>query len=144
MNTNIKTNKITPLVSLVGYFGVLMALFMFSGNLFATGGDASLGTVAQSIRGSMGDLASLITAASYVAGIGFAMMGMLKLKAHKDNPTQVPLSQPLVLLIIAAGLVFLPSIISTAGETIWGTEKTSTGTQGGAAAGTDNNQFANP
>jgi intracellular multiplication protein IcmD len=135
-----------PLVSLMSYFGVLMALFIFSGDLFAQttgggGGDASLGDVADSIQTSMGDVASLITAASYVAGIGFAMMGMLKLKAHKDNPTQVPLSQPLVLLIIAAGLVFLPSIISTAGETIWGGDKTSTGTLGNTSDTDENSMF---
>jgi intracellular multiplication protein IcmD len=140
----LKLKNSMPLVSLISYFGILMALFIFSGNLFAT--DQSLGNVAQSIRTSMGDVASLITAASYVAGIGFAMMGMLKLKAHKDNPTQVPLSQPLVLLIIAAGLVFLPSIISTAGQTIWGGDQTSTGTLGGGSAdgGGENNQFATP
>jgi intracellular multiplication protein IcmD len=79
----------------------------------------SLGEVANQITGSMNAVAKLITSVSYVAGIGFAMMGLFKLKAHKDNPVQVPLSQAFVLLIISAGLVFLPSMISTAGKTMW-------------------------
>lgn len=79
----------------------------------------SLGDVARHITGSMSAVASLITAVSYVAGIGFAMMGLFKLKAHKDNPVQVPLSQAFVLLFISAGLVFLPSLIKTTGHTIW-------------------------
>ena len=89
----------------------------------------------------MGDVAALITAAAYVAGIGFAMMGLLKLKAHKDNPTQVPLSQPLTLLIIAAGLVFMPSLIKTAGSTIW-TGKEASGTTGGAGSGAEHSTFS--
>jgi intracellular multiplication protein IcmD len=79
----------------------------------------SLGEVANQITGSMSSVAKLITSISYVAGIGFAMMGLFKLKAHKDQPAQVPLSQAFVLLIISAGLVFLPSLITTTGKTIW-------------------------
>lgn len=100
------------------YFGALIALFFISEFAFAT--SKSLGDVADTVTGSMSGVAKLITATSYVAGVGFALMGMLKLKAHKDNPQQVPLGQPIVLLCIAAGLVFLPNLISTGGATIWG------------------------
>lgn len=116
----------------LGYIGAATSLCLFSGGAFAAD-DQDLGSIAQTVRSSMGDVAALITAAAYVAGIGFAMMGLLKLKAHKDNPTQVPLSQPLTLLIIAAGLVFMPSLIKTAGSTIW-TGKEASGTLGGTSA----------
>ncbi len=121
------------------YFGTLLALFFICNIAMATGGtgspDGSIGAVADTISGSMTGIAKLITATSYVAGVGFALMGMLKLKAHKDNPTQVPLSQPIVLLAIAAGLVFLPSLIKTAGKTVW----KDGGTSGGAAgSGSEN------
>lgn len=106
----------SPYLGLTFNFLALFALFCVSNMVSAD----SLGGVAENVRGSMQDVGQLITAASYVAGIGFALLGLLKLKAHKDNPTQVPLSQPLVLLTIAGGLVFLPSIISTAEDTIWG------------------------
>jgi len=114
------TNK--SLFSLCAYFGTLLALFFISDLLLAGGdpADNSLGDIAGTVTDSMSNVAKLITATSYVAGVGFAMMGMLKFKAHKDNPTQVPLSQPIVLLVIAAGLVFLPNLISTGGATVWG------------------------
>ncbi len=123
------TNK--SLLSLCAYFGSLLALF-FIADLSLAGGDGqSLGDVAETVTGSMSNVAKLITATSYVAGVGFAMMGMLKFKAHKDNPTQVPLSQPIVLLVIAAGLVFLPNLISTGGATVWGNEGTRATSEGG-------------
>ncbi|MBS0290782.1 MAG: type IV secretion protein IcmD [Proteobacteria bacterium] len=127
-----------PLLSLCGYFGVLLALYCVSGFVFADGGGSGgqdLGAVASNITGAMTNVAKLITAASYVAGVGFALMGMLKFKAHKDQPAQVPLSQPIVLLCIAAGLVFLPSLITTTGSTVFGTSKKNATTQGGGVEG---------
>lgn len=116
-----KSTPVRSLISLCAYFGTLMALFLVSNVALAGGGGegASLGTVAANITESMDNVAKLIVAGSYVAGVAFALMGMLKFKAHKDNPTQVPLSQPIVLLAIAAGLVFLPSLIGSAGSTVW-------------------------
>lgn len=114
-------STLKPLASLLGYFGALACLFFVSGIVLAGGGGQgqSLGDVASNVTDSMTNVGKLITAASYVAGVGFALMGMLKFKAHKDNPSQTPLSQPIVLLAIAAGLVFLPSLISTTGQTVW-------------------------
>ncbi len=54
----------------------------------------------------MANLAKLITASSYVAGFGFAAAGILKFKAHKDNPTQVPLGAPVALVFFGAALIF--------------------------------------
>lgn len=126
------------LISLVTYFGGLLALFFLSEVLFAGGGGGgqTLGDVASNVTSTMNNVAKLITAVSYVAGVGFAVMGILKLKAHKDQPTQVPLSQPLVLLIIAAGLVFLPSLIQSGGATIWGQQAENANTQGTGVLGT--------
>lgn len=128
-------SPLKPLISLCGYFGALLALFLLSHTVFADGGQ-SLGEVAATVTTSMDNVAKLITAASYVAGIGFALMGMLKFKAHKDNPTQVPLSQPIVLLAIAAGLVFLPSLITTGGKTVWSNAQNAN-TQGTGVIGID-------
>jgi intracellular multiplication protein IcmD len=129
-----------PLISLTAYFGGLLALFFLSEVLFAGGGGSggtTLGDVAGNVRDTMNNVAQLITAVSYVAGVGFAVMGMLKLKAHKDQPAQVPLSQPMVLLIIAAGLVFLPSLIKSAGSTIWSESAENANTKGTGVLGTE-------
>lgn len=131
------------LLTLCVYFGSLIALFLISDLVMAGGGGKSLGDVGTEVTKSMSGVAKLITAASYVAGVGFAMMGMLKFKAHKDNPTQVPLSQPIVLLCIAAGLVFLPNIISSGGQTIWG-DGGDTGRADASGGGLSGNEGSGP
>lgn len=138
-----QSNKLNPALSLLLYFGALFALFLISGVVFAgagggtSGSGQDLGKVAGNITTTMNSVAQLITAVSYVAGVGFALMGMLKLKAHKDQPAQVPLSQPLVLLAIAAGLVFLPSLIASTGATVWGSSAENANTKGGGVLGTE-------
>jgi len=71
------------------------------------------------IRESLSKIAQLITAGSYVAGFGFAIGAILKFKAHKDNPTQVPISGPIVMLFIAAALIFVPAVFASAGGTLY-------------------------
>jgi intracellular multiplication protein IcmD len=94
-------------------------------------GDQDLQAVATNVTENLGAVGKLISAASYVAGVGFALAGIIKLKAHQEQPTQVHLSAPIVLIVVAAGLIFLPSLIQTAGETIFGGGgKTSAGSKG--------------
>jgi intracellular multiplication protein IcmD len=69
---------------------------------------------------SYGNIASLISAASYVAGFGFALGAILKFKAHKDNPTQIPIGTPIALLFVGAALLFIPTIFSVSGATLFG------------------------
>ncbi len=77
-------------------------------------------TAAETNVPSIGNIASLISAASYVGGFGFALGAILKFKAHKDNPTQVPVGTPIALVFIAAALIFLPTIFSVSGQTLFG------------------------
>jgi intracellular multiplication protein IcmD len=79
-----------------------------------------LGTVATSITATFDSLAQLITAGSYIAGLGFAISAILKFKAHKDNPQQVTVGTPIALLFVAASLIFLPSILGVTGNTLFG------------------------
>lgn len=126
----VQSTSIKPLLTLAGYFAALMAVFFVSDIAFAASGGGGLGEVAKTVQESMGNVAKLIAAASYVAGIGFALSGMMKFKAHKDQPQQVPLSQPITLIAIAAGLIFLPSIIKAAGSTLFGGEAKTAGEEG--------------
>ncbi|MCL9683318.1 type IV secretion protein IcmD [Legionella maioricensis] len=80
----------------------------------------SLGNMASSMTGSFNSLAKLITAGSYLAGLGFSIGAIMKFKQHKDNPTQVPIGTPIALVFIAAALLFLPSILGVAGMTMFG------------------------
>lgn len=87
--------------------------------------DKNIQSIAEGVQTQLTAISSLIIVAAYVAGVGFSLMGIVQFKAHKDNPQQVPLSKPIVYLIIAACLLFLPSIMSSAGETVFGSDKLS-------------------
>lgn len=108
----------------------------FIDSAFAQSGDApsgSIGALAENVVGSFSSLAKLITAGAYVAGMGFVLGAIFKFKAHKDNPTQIPIGTPIALLFIGAAMLFLPNVMSTAGTTIF----TSSG-EVGSVSGTDN------
>jgi len=91
------------------------------------GGTATIGTLSSNLKGTFANLAQLITAGAYIAGMGFGLAAILKFKAHKDNPTQIPVGTPIALLFIAAALLFLPSIFNISGGTLFG----SSGSVGG-------------
>ncbi len=80
----------------------------------------TIGDVASQVTQSFTQLAKLITAASYLAGLGFSIGAMMKFKQHKDNPTQIPVGTPVAMLFIAAALLFLPSILETTSVTMFG------------------------
>lgn len=112
--------------------GLLLTSLLFcAGDAFASAA-TDLNAVAANITSNFSSLARLITAISYVAGLGFAVASIFKFKAHKDNPTQIPIGTPLALLFVGAALIFMPSVFKIAGQTIFGT----TGGVGGAS-GTD-------
>lgn len=93
-----------------------LAFVLIAGDVSAL----TIGGMATSIIGSFDQLTKLVTAGAYLAGMGFAVGAIIKFKAHKDNPAQVPIGQPIGLIFVAAALIFLPSILSVTGETIFG------------------------
>ena len=89
-----------------------------------------LGHVAAQVTTNFSGIAKLITAGSYVAGIGFFIGAILKFKAHKDNPTQIPIGTPVALVFISAALLFSTSLINTTGKTIFGDNAKIAGIEG--------------
>lgn len=105
-------------------FMALLALTSFVATV-AIAGDAGssgsgVGSVADSVTGNLGAIARLITAAAYVAGMAFAVGAIVKFKAHKDNPTQIPIGTPIALLFVGAALIFIPTVFRVAGGTLFG------------------------
>ncbi len=127
-------SRIRALPQVLFYSAALLMVFFYADSALAAEGAAAeggLSSIADNVTSNLGSLATLISAASYIVGIGFALAGMVKFKAHRDNPTQVPLSAPIVLLFVGIGLVFLPSIIKSAGTTLFGGgEKITSGSSG--------------
>ena len=94
----------------------------------------SIGSIASTVTSNFDAVAKLVTASSYVAGLGFSAASILKFKSHKDNPTQIPIGTPASLTAVAAALLYLPSITSVAGTTMFGSSGT-TASDVKAAAG---------
>lgn len=84
------------------------------------GSTLTIGGMASQITQSFTSLTKLITAGSYLAGLGFSIGAIMKFKQHKDNPTQIPIGTPIALVFIAAALLFLPSILGVTGTTMFG------------------------
>ena len=115
-------------VSLLAILFIMMLTPAFA----ADAGDdtAGLAGVANKVTQGVGTIVSAISAAAYLAGIGFGLGSILKFKQHKDNPTQIPVGTPIAMLFIAVALVFLPSIIKMTGQTLFGEEGHAGGAKG--------------
>lgn len=94
-------------------FGVLVAA------AYAEASSGGIGDVASRAKGNLSAIAQLITAASYVAGMAFVVGAVVKFKAHKDNPTQIPIGTPIALLFVGAALLFIPGVFKSAGGTLF-------------------------
>lgn len=116
-NENIKHTDYKAWLASVACLGMLA----FAGESFAAAaGSVTLGTMASSITSTLTAVGNLITGGSYVAGLGFSIGAIMKFKQHKDNPTQIPIGTPIALVFIAAALLFLPTILSVTGSTMFG------------------------
>lgn len=62
-------------------------------------GQARAQSTAQTLDSRFGNLTELITAASYIPGIGFAVGAIMKFKMHRDNASQPPIGTPIGALI---------------------------------------------
>lgn len=97
----------------------MLALSCFTvGTVALAAVSGGIGTVAQNVTSNLGAIAKLITAASYVAGMAFAVGAIVKFKAHKENPTQIPIGTPIALLFVGAALIFIPSVFKVTGQTL--------------------------
>lgn len=106
------------ILALASFVMATVALAAPSGGGASTG--SGIGMVAGQVTSNMANIAKLITAAAYVAGMAFAVGAIVKLKAHKDNSTQVPVSTGIVLLFVAAALIFVPTVFKVSGATMFG------------------------
>ena len=90
----------------------------------------TLGNMTTSVVNTFTSVGNAITGGSYVAGLAFSIGAIMKFKQHKDNPTQIPIGTPISLVFISAPLLFLPSILSVDGFTMFGKQGTTAGPTG--------------
>lgn len=83
--------------------------------------NTTIGTMASSITSTFSSVGKLITAGSYIAGLASVLTAIFKFRQWKDNPAQVQIGTPITFLMIGAALLFLPSVLDVAGNTLFGT-----------------------
>lgn len=114
---------------------VLLALSCFAVGTASLAAVSGIGSVATNVASNLAAIAKLITAASYVAGMAFAVGAIVKFKAHKDNPTQIPIGTPIALLFVGAALIFIPTVFKVSGATLFGSSGATGGVSGIASFG---------
>lgn len=106
---------------------IILVFFSMLQLAFATETGGDIGTMAESVTKSFSSIGTLLIAAAYVAGFALTIAAIFKFKAHKDNPQQVPLGTAIALLVIGVLLVFLPTLFTPAGKTLFGEEELKAG-----------------
>lgn len=93
----------------------------------------TLSKLSGNVDTSVKSLATVLSDVALIAGVGFVMAAFFKFHQHKLNPTQVPISQGITLLLIGAGLMLFPTMLPTATHAIFG--KASIDQTGGSQIG---------
>jgi len=83
----------------------------------ATGG-TTFSTIAENVTTSIEDVPGLLTALSYLIGLLFGVLGVLKIKDHVENPTQTPMKEGAIRLAAGGALFGLPILFDAMFNTI--------------------------
>jgi len=91
--------------------------------MLATAGDAhaganNFGSIAGNINTSISSLPGLVAALAYLFGVLLAVLGVLKIKDHVENPTQTPLKDGAIRLLAGGMLFAIPILLEAMSETL--------------------------
>ena len=76
---------------------------------------------------ALADIGSM--ASTLNSGMAFGVASVFKFKQHRDAPTQVPIGTPFAMLATAVALVYMPSLLSETGASVF-SDTTVQGTTG--------------
>jgi hypothetical protein len=124
LKLNKKLNRLAAYTSASLVTGLMSST---SSNAAAAAGN-SFTTIAQNITGQIGGLPGFITAISYIMGTLFAVLGILKIKDHVENPSNTPLKEGAIRLAVGGGLFVVP-LITEAMQNLVGTTGTGVAVQ---------------
>ena len=89
-----------------GIFATLLAK-----DAHALGGGNSFGSIARNITDAVESLPGLLTSLIYLVGLLLAVLGIMKIKDHVENPTQTPMKEGAVRLLTGGALFALPILM---------------------------------
>jgi len=76
--------------------------------------------ISENILAGINTLPGFLSAISYMMGMLFSVLGILKIKDHVENPTQTALKDGAIRLAVGGGLFMIP-IITESMQTLIGT-----------------------
>lgn len=101
--------------------GAYMTLgtFAFAGEALADPGTGNnFSEIAKNVNTSITELPGLLSAVSYLMGIGLGVLGIMKIKNHVENPGQNPLKDGAIRLAAGGALFALPIVYEAMFSTI--------------------------
>lgn len=110
----------------------IFLIILFPVILPVSANDLNLGDIANFATSNVEPIVRFITALSYAIGVGFALIALLKLKQHRDNPQSVQLSQPIFMIFVAVALIWLPQVFGTVAQTLFNSTEGTAGVNGNA------------
>jgi len=89
----------------------------------AAAAGSGLDAIVTNLTDAFEPVAGFISILCYLGGAALVAQGLLKLKNHIDAPEKAPLKDALGRLLIGAGLIAIPFMISAAIQTLSGGEE---------------------
>ncbi len=86
--------------------GLLLLACAISGNVLAT----TIGDVATNLMGPTEIITKLVIVACYIVGLTLVFVAMAQYKIHTQSPKLVPLSTPILLLILGIIALLIPYV----------------------------------
>jgi len=99
--------------------GIALAL-VFSAPAMAVA--QNVGAIARDLTTQTTAVSTLVTVVAFVLGVGMAIAGLLKFKAHSQNPNDpsAKMSTAFMLVFVGAALVAIPAALGSGIQTIFG------------------------
>lgn len=94
--------------------GIFAVTLFTAGNADAT----TFNSISASIIGSTSGLPFLLSSLSYMFGVLLAVLGIMKIKDHVENPGQTPLKDGAIRLLAGGGLFAVPVVSQAMLQTV--------------------------
>ena len=88
----------------------LVIVGLLSGAQDAAAETNTFSTIAENVVGGVSEVPGLVTGISYMLGVLLAVLGVLKIKDHVENPSSTPLKEGIARVSVAGGLFAVPIV----------------------------------
>lgn len=109
---------------------IMIAGILIANVAMAAGSAISITSISTNVTGAVKHVSDMLEDVALICGIGFILASFFKFHQHKLNPTQVPMSQGVTLLVIGAALSVFPHLLNVATMGVFGTTVAKLGSGG--------------